>query len=582
MDDEKKNEPKTGKLKKDRSTSTSFSKRASAQGGFKAQLTPDPTEMEVLMRKAAAEMMFTTPVGDVSRVPILYVDPLFDPILLLFPKENLAELNRRLRHYYTYHPYVRTAIDAHAEIAISDFDLRTPDPAITRFYQDQAEQLNLHKMMVQLGRDYYLLGEAIMYLNWDPYENRWNSYVQIPPESVDIVRTYISSDVLFYLRGDEELRKLLSSPKPEIKAILERLPEDYVTAMKTGKPYLLDSQRVIYFPRKPSEYALRGQSIVLSILKDLIYEDKLRILQLTFVDRLMHPIKIWRLGNKASETPWIPPKKMFEEFKMLLAQAASDPDFNIVTHPFVEFEMISQKDKIEDIIRHFEFVQKRILAGLFLTEAMVGGAPMQYSTQAVALKVVMHRYNTYRITLEKLLKERLFLPLAQKHEFIKKGAHPGDPDYYILPEFFWKKVLLYSERAEQELLLRLREKGEIPAEVIADVFGLDKETLKAKIQQEFGTVFDPVYRSAREAYYKTPENAQDLLKGKSLQESLQEKQLKEKPKPEKEKSSEEGLLSNLAVPPRVKAEEGGTIPVPKGEGPTAKVPTELPELPPIP
>ena len=62
-----------------------------------------------------------------ARTPLLYLDPLFDQILIMFPQDNLRELYRRLRHYYKYDPYVRTIIDYHTETPISDFELRCPN-----------------------------------------------------------------------------------------------------------------------------------------------------------------------------------------------------------------------------------------------------------------------------------------------------------------------------------------------------------------------------------------------------------------------------------------------------------------------
>jgi hypothetical protein len=45
---------------------------------------------------------------------------------MVFPQENVKELNRRLRHYYKYDPHIRSAIDFHAKTPISDFGLRDP------------------------------------------------------------------------------------------------------------------------------------------------------------------------------------------------------------------------------------------------------------------------------------------------------------------------------------------------------------------------------------------------------------------------------------------------------------------------
>ena len=70
---------------------------------------------------SSSAMFFNTQMSDVIRTPLLYVDPLWDTVLLLFPEDNLKEVNKRLRHYYKYHPYVGNIIDIHSEFPLSDF-----------------------------------------------------------------------------------------------------------------------------------------------------------------------------------------------------------------------------------------------------------------------------------------------------------------------------------------------------------------------------------------------------------------------------------------------------------------------------
>lgn len=103
----------------------------------------------------------TTSTADTARIPLLYLDPLFDQILLMFPQDNLRELYRRLRHYYKYDPYVKSIIDFHTETPISDFELRCPNhPKAQAYFNDFKERKNLFNMCVNLLRDYWLLGES--------------------------------------------------------------------------------------------------------------------------------------------------------------------------------------------------------------------------------------------------------------------------------------------------------------------------------------------------------------------------------------------------------------------------------------
>ena len=66
-----------------------------------------------------------------------------------------------------------------------------------------------------------------------------------------------------------------------------------------------------------------------------------------------------------------------------------------------------------------------------------------------------------------------------------------------------ERVNLLSSQSEQEMLLRLRDKKEIPFELVADMFGWDMDQLQEKFNREADTVFDPIYKAAKDDLVKT-------------------------------------------------------------------------------
>ena len=97
--------------------------------------------------------MMGNPNSSINRVPMMYVDPLMDPVLMMFPRENDTQLNARLRHYYTYNPLVHSVIDLHSSYALSDFELRCDDKEIEQYYNDIKDRLDILTMMINLNRD---------------------------------------------------------------------------------------------------------------------------------------------------------------------------------------------------------------------------------------------------------------------------------------------------------------------------------------------------------------------------------------------------------------------------------------------
>jgi hypothetical protein len=535
-------------------------------------------------RTAEFQQLFqSSSASDTVRTPLLYVDPLWDTVLLLFPEDNLKEVNKRLRHYYKFQPYVGSVIDIHSTFPLSDFELHVDDAGVKSYFNYTKEKLDLLQMAVWMLRDKHLLGESVWYGNWDKTNFEWQEWNQYPPEYIDIKRTYVSNSAAYFLLPDPELQKIVGSNDPIDKAIVGLMPKQFVESVGRGKPHMLDGNRVVHFANRTSKYTLRGLSLVKRVLKDLLFEDKLRYLQYTFVDRHMFPIKIFKLGSESKG--WIPSKKHFDKFKQLLVSAANDPDYNIIYHFGLTVDYVGTKDKIENLIPWFDWVGKRIMVGLFANEALIGGEAPSYAGQTVNLKMLFHRYITDRAEIEKIFKYKIFLPMAREQQLIRptkaevehkikiRGGNIPDEKYF-LPSFIWQKLNLLNNTQEQEMMLRLRNDGRIPQEIINDVFGLTSKTIVSQFQKEEATYLDKDWQELKKAYLDDAENKElrdRFLKGEKVQDILNDLAMKEQVQ-EKADSKKPGGRR----PPKLKdlneAPAGGM-----GGGPMGELPPPLSE-----
>jgi len=327
-----------------------------------------------------------------------------------------------------------------------------------------------------------------------------------------------------------------------------------------------------------------------------MFEDKMRLLQFTYADRAMYPIKHWKVGSETKG--WFPDKKHFDETKALIMAGINDPDYNLITHPFVNLEIKDQHGSWEDLKAQFEFAQKRIMIGLFCNDAMLGGEAGPYAKDMINMKVVMHRYLMNRNLLERVIREKVFLPIAKEHGLIKRTQAEiqhklrlsSSYNNFVLPKFFYKeRVNLLSSQSEQEMLLRLRQNKEIPFELVADMFGWDMDQLKEKFNNEADTVFDPLYKTAKEDLAKEKAMRNRILNGEfknnnfsdidKTKENPQGKAGREMggaangggrpPLPEGDlKIEEPAILPNGEgdLSPRGKQEGAGELPAPEGGG----------------
>lgn len=262
----------------------------------------------------------------VGRGPTMYVDPMFDPILFLFPKDRIDEINKRLRHYYETNPVVGSAIDLHSSFPISDFYLECENRDTQEYWNDFKDRTGLLDFLRCMVHDFWLLGEGIGYPVWDEYNFEFSHFNQYPPENIDIVQSYVTPKKYFLLKPDPKLAEKMKSTATLDVAMRNMMDPAFIQATSENKPFMLGSDdKVMYLARQTTKYRARGVSILSRALKSLLYLDKLRLLQLTYCDRHFHPLKIFKLGSETRG--WIPNKKHFQRLQQLLANAQNDPDF---------------------------------------------------------------------------------------------------------------------------------------------------------------------------------------------------------------------------------------------------------------
>jgi len=405
--------------------------------------------------KQANTQTFMTNVDDVSRTPLLYVDPLWDSILLMFPEDNLKEVNKRLRHYYKYQPVFGNCVDVHSTFPMSDFEIMVDEDSLKEYYTFLKDKYSLVKMGEWLLRDRTLLGEALFVGNWDKYNYEWKEWVQYPPEYVDIRRVPGTNSRMIRLLPDPDLQKIANSNSQEdllLAQVASQYNPKYYEMASSNESYPVSEDRTIHFANQPSGYTLRGYSLGKRVLKDLLYEDKLRMLQYTFVDRHMYPLKIFKLGSR--EKGWIPGQSHFTNFKKLLIQAANDPDFchdentEVLTERgFLKHEEIKESDKLATIdpnsgkLTFVNYVRKIVydFPKKYNTE-LLGGEKEKIEELLKKIKGKPNRKNIEELSLayEKfsLGASREFLSGLEKLRDIESVKHAGGK--------YWKEIKVVS------------------------------------------------------------------------------------------------------------------------------------------
>ena len=481
---------------------------------------------------------------DSSRTPLYWQDPLYDSQLIMFPEYNLPEANKRYRHYYKFNPILSSCVDAHATFPLSDFQILCENEEVREYYQFTADRLELLNIAENALRDIALLGESVFLGNWDVANLEWEEWVQYPPEFVEIMTIPGSNKKVFTVKPDPETQRILGE-KTEASDILykalQQQDKEYLKAALDNKSYNIPDARIMYLANQVDGYSKRGYPLTKRALPDLMYEQQLRTLQHTFVQRHLFPIKIFKLGSEAMG--WVPSQKHFQQFKKLLIQASGDPDMNLIYHFGLQVDYVGTKDKIENLIPHFDWTTKRIMQAFFMNDAIMNG-DATYAGQTANTRLLMHRFMTKRTMLENAFVNKIYLPMARQQQLINttisdkrknvlvKSKRFRNNQYY-LPKFLWQKQNLLNSQSERQFLMQLYEKDAIPWGIIRDVFGLDQKVIDYYRKEDQGTMSNELTREiidqtvkddpSLSLHYVLGQDPIELLKDKLKQQEVLEK-----------------------------------------------------------
>lgn len=445
--------------------------------------------------------------AQLSYYPPRWFSPLLSFVHFYVPWDR-ATLYQWIRYFDTWHPVVGACIDIHTMMPLSRFSLRgIKDPSVLRVYEQCLEELRAFLLMYSQLSEWWTIGEVFTLLYWDDKLGIFTDAEILMPEYVNVrsIPFLGSLDIqknIYELTLDQFTLDVLESPDPEIQKLLKKLDPQIFEAVKSRGKVMLDGQFLMVMIKKRHMYQDRGQSIVLRIMKELIYESKLLEAMYTIAERHVNPKEIWKIGN--NEFP--ADQSLIDAYEELIRNAEQQPLFTLVVPHTVALEIVGATGKFPKLSDELDWVEKRILSAMLLNKAVVHGEGPTYATASVAMRALMQRYMEVRAMLEDEWTTKVFLPIALKHGFLEITTaelehgirFPYKDRKPILPQFDWHyKARLLDDADFRNRVIELCKTGKLPMKVLTDVLGLDYEYVKTYLEKEEGTIYDPLYSEWR-------------------------------------------------------------------------------------
>lgn len=454
--------------------------------------------------------------GDALRLPPEIRDPRFQQDNYFIPQTDVVSgdpntiLNYWFDYYYRFHPLVGNLIDLHSTLPLSRFGLTgITDSKILQAYEEMCEDMQLFERMVDTLKLYFLRGEAMPFLWWNDEINRFADITMLDTNYIYVIGHYLlyspKGDVTrrYELKPDEYIRGLVNSNNDTDRQLVnEFLDEKIVAAIASNMNLELDPFATEMLIKAANPWHIRGSSICEGIVKDLLYEDKLRKAQEAIATGHITPIRLWKIGDQNN----IALPEDLSAFREVLFEANNDPQINLVTHHAVNLNVEGSTGKLLPLAPEFLHVEGRVLTRLFSNKSMTDGSGPTYANASVSLRILMARYIPIRTMLENFFYRKAFLPVAIANGYLKittaELSHRVRSDNKnrepLTPIFDWRhKQSLIDDSNIKSMLLQLQSKTMLSMKTICETLNVDYDTEKQRLKDEQGGVFDMAMVKAR-------------------------------------------------------------------------------------
>jgi hypothetical protein len=383
---------------------------------------------ERMQKSGAASLSFATAR---PRDPMFYWEQNNLPYDIWKPEE-LKAIRKYCRILYLTHPVIAACIDIFAKYPLSGMELSSKDDEITEFYTTLFfDQLKYPKFLKNLGREYWLVGEAWPFGSFNETLGVWEDDELLQPDDIEVHKSPFLKEERFEMRLPETLRKVLNERKPqwEYEALMRAYPElQHYTREDAKMPVSNILLRQIKF--EADTFHPRGVPILMRGFRSVMQEEMLNAAQDAIADRLYTPLILAKLGASAvdlgTQTPWVPTEDDIADFEEAL-DAALAADFRVLTTHFaVGIEQFFGRDNMPDFKEDFDRLTERQLQVFGLSKTAIAGAAggETYAGDALNRDYVSQLLTNYQDLQKDFFRQRaLVVAEAQEHyDYEERGG----------------------------------------------------------------------------------------------------------------------------------------------------------------
>lgn len=420
--------------------------------------------------------------------------------------DDFRQIFKWCRYFFKVDPLVGAAVRSLATFPITDIvyqDTKIKDEASSddeytptyKFYTNMFKELNLYNHLIEIGYDYFLYGNCLIFAEpgmkivrqrnpetgevVEVKEVTWKHIERLDVTRIKIERDPKTKEKIYYYDIPAKLKQIIEKKHPKEK--YDRIPDIFKKAVQKKGLVKLNS-KFIYALSMPSESGdgdLWATPPVMQAMKILLYTNVLRQAQEAIAYEHIVPRRIYYFQETQNFAPEFNYMKIADDFAYELRKQLNDPNYQIISPIPVQQLQHGGQGRALLLVPEIEQLQKSILAAMGVPYEFVFGG-MSYSGSTTSLRILENNFITYRTLLYNYVNDFLIKRLA---EVRGEWEVPDDDEKLITVEF--SELKMQDDIQQKQLMIQLNAQGKIPDEILYEkVFGLDAQQVFDQLRNE--------------------------------------------------------------------------------------------------
>lgn len=366
------------------------------------------------------------------------------------------------------------------------------------FEHHVVKKLKLAEKMKQMSSEYFMLGDVFTHCNIacescrgtardietgeECYHNGGmiSSLTIFNPDWIEVQQSPLSDDPVMVMIPDEQVQQIVHKKQP--KDLYDRIPDHIKGLVLARKPIPLSNKTTFHLKHMGSPYGSYGSSLIRRLFTTLAYKTKIMTANWIVAERMILPIRIAKVGS--DERPATVAD--IADIQQQLAATANEPNLVIITHNNFEMDFIGASGKILQVTQEMEHIDKEILDGMMLNQALLNGEAPSYSSAQVGVETLIRRIESWRNTLAETIEDNVFKPLAEMQGFIdeQRSEEVGEV-VFLYPRIKWNDLELKDKSQWHQILMQLHDKQVISTQTLCEELELnyDQEVRRMRYEQ---------------------------------------------------------------------------------------------------